>query len=310
MQDANISGLGLTLEDIRSTDWKEVIGRAKKKDCFDYNSLFLAASSEAEKSGNQRMQVVCRLLGDITSLHMKSDNANEPFGPMVVMGGKRSAIPGDFTDEQLAVLQSFLPDVADQELRARIADVIWIRKRDYKAAELAVSSYIESAKILEDPQHWPDTFHRIERAFRLAVTLGRATGNLEKVVSHIESVLNRYSAEDPLYLSERLMSLLCERKLGDPAKYSKLAQKGALRAEAAHDWHRAQVYWQRKADWDRIANDDAARKESLINGAETYVRIAEASVEGNRPGNMVAGSYIMKSIEAFRRIGGMTGRIN
>ena len=309
-QDQNVIRSPITLDDILSSQWKEIIGRAEHRECSDYHGHLIAATSEAEKNGNKREENVCRLLGDITSFYVKSDNTKEPFGPMFVMSGKRSAIPSDLTEEQLGVLLDLLPDIDDPELRARIADVLWVRKRDYKVAELAITSYIESAKALEDPDEWPRTFQRIERAFRLAVTLGPGTGNLDKVVNHIESVLDKYNGEDPLYLSEKLMGLLCERELGDSVKYSKLSEKAAQRAETAHDWHRAQAYWQRKAVWDRFAKDEASRKDSLIKAAETYVQMAEASTKGDRPSYMAASSHLTKAIESYRRIGGMKQRID
>ena len=310
MQDSNVKGSPITIDDILNSQWKEIIGRADNRECSEYQRLFLAASSESEKNGDQRKESVYRLLGDMTSFHMKSDTSKEPFGPMVIMNGKRSAIPSDLTEEQLGIFLGFLPEIEDAELRARIADVLWMRKRDYKVAELAISSYIESAKVLEDPDFWPRTFQRIERAFRLAVMLGKGNGSLEKVIGHIESVLGRYNGEDPMYLSEKLMGLLQEQDLGDPLKYSKLAEKAANRAETTHDWHRAQSYWQRKAVWDRLAKDDAGRKESLTRAAETYVKMAEASTRGDRASYMVAGSHLITGIESYRRIGGMSHRVD
>lgn len=295
----------LTLDDLRSSRWKEIISRADRKDCSPYSSLFLAEAREAEKKGDQRTYQAYRFWGDVTSPMLRSDNAEEPFGPVLVLGDKRSAIPDDFSEEQLTLLQDFLPEVDDFELRARIADIIWIHKRDHKAAELAIESYIESAKILEDPQLWPPAFDRIERAFRLAVLLGDKAGNLENVVTYIEKVLEKYDGNDPSYLSDKLMGLLYERKMGDPAKYGQIAERNARKAEEAHDWPRAQVYWRRKADWDRISENADARKQSLVNEAETYVKLAQMSTS-----SMVASSHLSKAIEAYRRIGGMNDRTN
>ncbi|MBI3786738.1 MAG: DUF4209 domain-containing protein [Ignavibacteriales bacterium] len=302
--------LPLTVQDFKSSNWKEILGRAKKRDCFDYNSLFLAEAREAEDKGQKVRHLVCRLLADITSLHLKSENSKEPFGPLIVMEGKRSAIVKDFSDDQLSLLKGALPEIDDPELRSRVADVLWLRKRDYKDAEIAIESYIESAKILEDPNQWTHTFHRIERAFRLAALLGDATRKFEDVVKHIEDVLNKYDAEDPLHLSQKLMSLLCERRVGDPVKYGKLAEKAAKNSEEAHNWLRAQIYWQRKAEWDRIAKNEESQKKSLACAAETYVRMAEATLIGGRPSYMLASTHLNKAIEAYRRIGGMNERID
>ena len=301
---------GVVLQDFHDCDWRQVITQAKSKDCLEYNSLFLSKAREAEQEGETKKHLVYRLLGDITSLFMRSDNYKEPFGPMMVMHDKRSAILDDFSEGELAALKGLVSEIEDAELRARVTDVIWIRKRDHVMAEAAIDSYLESAMALEDPDQWPRSFDRIERAFRLASSLGKTTGHMDKVIQHIEKVIDKYQGIDRLYLTEKLMTLLCERKLGDPVKYGKLAEKVAQDAEAAHDWPRAQTYWQRKAEWDRIGKYEEKRKESLIRAAETYVRMAEASVKGERPGYMVASSHLTHAIEAYRRITGMKERVD
>jgi len=302
--------VNISIQDFRSVKWKDAIEQAPAKDCFHYNSLFISRKAEAERQGDHKAVAVFGLVADVTSMCLRAENHKDPFGPMFVMNGKRSAILDDFTDHELSLLKELVGEMSDSELRARIADVVWMRKRDYKMAEVAIESYLESASLLEDPKHWTHCVDRIQRAFRLAASLGDATGKLAKVVQHIEMVLEKYQGEDPLYLSEKLMALLCERKLGDPVKYGQLAEKMATKAEEHHDWQRAQTYWQRKAEWDRIAKDENMRKASLIRAAETYVRIAEAAAKGERPGYMVASSHLTKAIEAYRRIGGMRDRVN
>ena len=45
-----------------------------------------------------------------------------------------------------------------------------------------------------------------------------------KVVEYIESLLNRFGGEDPLYFSLKLIELMLESKLGDPQRYARLAE--------------------------------------------------------------------------------------
>lgn len=304
------SNIELTLEDFRNIQLRKILEQSKKKDCSDYNSLFITKAKDAENTGDEKAHLVYRILADISSMSLRSDNYKEPFGPMIVMDGGRSAIVDDFSESQLAILRKLVEEIDDPELRARIADVLWIRKRDHKMAETAIDSYIESASILEDPRHWLDCYHRIERAFRLAVSLGEQTGKLDKVIKHIEEILDKYHGDDPLFLSEKLMALLCERKVGDPQKYGKLSEIAAKKAEQENDLHRAQSYWMRKADWDRIGENKEEQKRALINAAETYVNLADLSVSGKQPSYMAANSHITKAIEAYRRIGGMKERVS
>jgi hypothetical protein len=53
---------------------------------------------------------------------------------MMVWDGKRSMIPTDLTEDQLSVLESTVDGVTFPEYRARILDVLWLRRRDASRA--------------------------------------------------------------------------------------------------------------------------------------------------------------------------------
>ena len=76
-------------------------------------------------------------------------------------------------------------------MQARLADIVWVRKHDRKAAfqmaQLAVDAYLASARVLEDPVRWPHCFDRIRRAQQIAASLGR-DGPLPKVITFIEGI--------------------------------------------------------------------------------------------------------------------------
>lgn len=293
----------ISVDDLRAMDVEEIINSAKTKECGYYSDGFFARSKEAEKAGNTELAQAYRLMGGVTSMAVKSERTNEPFRPFYTSAQGRSATSSDFSNEELESLGQFLPEVKDPDLRARIADLLWVRKRDFRMAELAITAYLESSAVLEHPKNWLYCFHKIERAFRLGVQLGRKTGHFDRVVGQIESLLDKYNGEDPLYLSEKLMGLLCEHGMGDTVKYAALSEKLAMRAESESDWNRAKTYWDRKVVWHRIAQDEKSMRDSQERAAEIYLRLAEASVTGSSPSYMVASTHLEKAIEAFRRIG-------
>jgi hypothetical protein len=73
------------------------------------------------------------------------------------------------TKEQLNFLIEIVPEISDSkfsELKARITDVLWIKKypknNPRQMAQLAIDVYLKSAKILEDPK---DCFNNITGKF-------------------------------------------------------------------------------------------------------------------------------------------------
>ncbi|MBT9168505.1 MAG: hypothetical protein DDT19_01850 [Syntrophomonadaceae bacterium] len=295
----------LTKADFDALPWRDVITECIEKECEAYYSKFYAKAKEAEEAKNEKVQEIYTLLGAICSFHFKPENKDEPFAPMLVMNTGRSAIVDDISDEHIQVLHELLPHVEDPEMRARIADVIWLRKRDYKAAEVAIEAYLESATTLENPESWVAGFERIHRAFRLSVHLGKRTGYWKKVISHIERILDKYDGKDSLYLSARLMELLLELRQGDPQKYGILSEKVAIQAEQTGDYHRAKTYWEIKARWDALSGSKENETKAKIRVAETYVKNAEQANS-----SMVASTWMGKAIEEYRRIGGQKARID
>jgi hypothetical protein len=134
----------------------------------------------------------------------------------------------------------------DAEMRARLADLSWIRQ--YGAAELAITSYLESAQTLEDPEQPIDAIHRIERALRLVAQL-RSQELMSTVADRIGAILDSRRSEFPFRLASGLLDVLSDFRLGDAAKYVRFADGYATRAESQNDFDTAHDFWRLKAKW-------------------------------------------------------------
>lgn len=298
----------LSKDDFIQSQWESAISECQDKQCHTYSTHFFTKARELQESGDVKTQAVFTLLGAITSLMLKPDSREQPFAPMAVFHNSRSAILDDITDAHLNVLIELVPEISDAELRARVADILWVRKRNYHMAQFAIDSYLESAIRLEDPEHWTRFFERIERAILLARQSNQPK-HFKKVVDQIEAVLDKYNGEDPLFLSAKLMELLQEYKQGEPSEYIALAEKAALRAESEHNWHKARSYWEVKTRWHHLDKDTEQEQKSWLSLAETYVSEAEDALRRTNPSYMVVCSHIEKAIEAFRKTGGTRERV-
>ncbi len=91
---------------------------------------------------------VFSMLAAVTGMHLKAQEPNEPFGPMVVWAeGRRTAALGDFRGEPVEVLAQMAAGAENPVLQARLADVCWLLER--KRAQLgitAISAYVEILK--------------------------------------------------------------------------------------------------------------------------------------------------------------------
>lgn len=298
---------GLTVEDFTSSDWREVIAGVKDRDCVDYRAAFDARVVEAKAKGDERATNLFALLGDLASMFIDSDDSADPLKPLWQSGGQRSAIPSDF-DPALGYLADILPHVDDPELKARIADVLWLRKRDFRAAREGSSAYLSAAR-LDAREQRPDPMDRIERAIDLAARVNQAD-LLDAAIQTIEAGLASFDGTETTYLPADLMTLLQARKVGDPVRYAPLAQAFALSAESGGDWDTARAYWNIQADWHRLAKDDEQAGAARLRSAEAFVKEAEARLaSGESQAHMGAAHFLERAIKTLRTIGDQQERI-
>ena len=281
----------LTKDDFNNACWQDAVNSSERKDCLSYDGVFWKKSREAQEAGNLRDQAVFAVLAAVTSAAIKPESTEEFFADSFK----------NLTDEQLDFLAEIASEISDPELQARVADILWVIRRDYRMAQLAIPAYLQSATILEKPEQWTHCVDRIERALRLARKIRHQD---EVVFNHIEAVLDRYQGEDPLWLSVKLMELLQEYRFGDPAKYAALCEKAATLAESISDWRRARTLWGIKVVWHRMEKDFSKELTASMSAAETYVKEAESALKRTPPSYTVASHFLQAAVVAFRSIRG------
>ena len=296
----------LNKEDFINSGWQDIVEKCDiSRGLRDYSAAFSQKAHDSQNNGNLREQEVFELLKRISF-------------PVIPANGEKDRPLNSFesiTKEQLNFLIEIVPEILDSkfsELKARITDVLWIKKypknNPRQMAQLAIDAYLKSAKILEDPKEWLDCFDRIERAFRLAFEI-KDQSKIDEVIRHIESVLNCYNGEDSLWLSAKLMYLLLEKRLGDPIKYATLAEKIAQSAESSSGWDRAREHWKIKAKWHELEKNKQKEFSALILAAETYVKESEQALAQENPSYLRASHFMEKAYVAFRNIPDQTAKL-
>ncbi|MHB9075086.1 MAG: DUF4209 domain-containing protein [Desulfobaccales bacterium] len=295
----------LTEDDLIKSAYEAIIESCDTKECHKYGTIFFQKAKELESSDDSTSFVIFILFGRLSSLNLRAETALHPFSPMP--SGPLENQPQDFvqifSQEHLTFLEQIVNHISDNELKSRIADVLWVINHDYKMAELAISAYLESSKILEHPENWTSCEERIQRAFRLANLIGNKGSYLANVIRHLEDVLTKYNGDDPLFLSKKLMSLLLEAKHGDYEKYINLSKKCAVNAEKKNNFHVARAYWRVKGKWHKLQDNIDEERDALLRHADTYVKEAEFKVNGGKGSYSVASHFLQKAIEAYRCIG-------
>ena len=294
----------LTPEFLQGIDWEAPIREVSPKTCERFYTRLLDAATSAEEQGNTIAQAAFVLLGQVSSLYLKPQEKHTPFGPMWIIEGRRSADITDFTEDQINALKNLLSVLNINDLKARVADVIWTarRKGNFSYAEQAVDFYLSAGEELMNGEGFTHAVERFTRALHLAASLGRNSDKFRLAPQRIEAVIHSLPPKYNLHVGQ-LIDLLLEHHLGDIAKFADLAEICAIDAEKDNNWYIAGHYWEIKAKCHRINKESDQEQQAIQMLANTYINTATDSLRQAR-GHMVAAHHIQSAIEVLRKISG------
>ncbi len=242
--------------------------------------------------------------------HMELDCADprQPYMPFLKMGEKRSFLPEDCNEEQLALLDGLLAKSGSSAWESRLADVLWIERfdakdrRPFEYARMAIEAYLQHAKDKENFDDWLTCGKSLKRALGLARE-SHQSDLLDEITDYIEDLLDRgRQLNKSEFLSSYLLKLLLTCEVDDPKQYLDLAKKHASQAEHVQDWQQAEVYWSVHKQWaGRLQNVDALRQ-AKIRIAEGYVQRADSAAREDGGSALAAAHWLGKALEVYRNI--------
>lgn len=298
------SDVTISVEDFLSSGWKNILADAGIDSHSSMWQALSAAARSAMEAGELKHGKVLWLLADACSMMLSPHSPNEPFKPFMVIDGKRSALPEDFSDTDINFFAGIVDHVDDARLKARLADLVWLRQkpRNTKFALVAIENYRATPL---DVESWVrDGRESWERAIGLAKMLrAAAVTQFSEMEEKIVGVFNSATRENgylALWLSELLKKngLAQDRLAQIAARLNDLARE----FENEGDLHRARDYFSSSIEWFKVINDDAKIAEATVALAETWVKEAISRTSTDQPSHMVAASFYENAIQTYRTI--------
>ena len=144
--------LVLTEEDFNACGWEGALDDVSSKGYVLMSQAFHTAEKQAHDEGRQVHGKILWLLAGACSIMLSPDSPNDPFKPMAELhSGHRSPIPEDFHEADLAFFAQVVHAIENPWLKARLADLVWLRRRGFKFALVAIG-HLE--KCLVDSHRW------------------------------------------------------------------------------------------------------------------------------------------------------------
>jgi hypothetical protein len=302
------ANLAVTVNDFRACGWKEALQNIAEDD-FGYSARWTALSKAARSAMEADRQTHAKalwLLADACSMMLRPGSLTEPFTPFAVFHDRRSALPEDFNAEALSFFGQVIELVDDSLLKARLADLLWLvgNPRQVQYALAAIDAY----RIVPlTPEVWVRDGQKCwERAFALALTLGKGAG--DRVKCMLDLMLDRLWAVNVqehsfgVGLAKLLRNyrLVKERGTDIAEKLEALARA----FDEAGNISYACSYFEEAANWFDWVEQQDKHAEMTAAQAETYVRKATFQVTAPILSNMIANSLYEKAIQIYRNIPG------
>lgn len=221
-----------------------------------------------------------------------------------------------FTEEECHLLYHIRLSVTNPEIRARLCDVLWLKKQpsNVKHFELGLEAchyYFLSAQSMENHVNLLDAKKRLERALVLGYNFRKLPQNpLEPIIKHVKAVID--NPPQPNFIRHYL-SLICSRKFLDEqevGKYVRFTEEKAKSHLENEDWLAAQSYWKKHRAFLKLKPEDTKSQQIQASKNESEVDVQHAFARAKAHEYGEAASLLAKGIKGLRSFGEDEARVN
>ena len=290
--------------DFDKEDCQRILDSSTRDDYYSIHNAFSDAARKSCDEGNLKQAKIYGLLSDACSMRLSSNDKSEPFKPLAVFHGWRSAVVDDFSSEAISFFSDIVPEITNVRLKARLADLAWLKasKRDLNNALVAIDAYRQiplDAKtwILDGRECWC-------RALGLAAMLRTGAGSrIQEMERDIQQAFDSCKESDG-YLALWLAELMAKFGLGKSNAYDIGGKLESLARtfDAGGDLDRARDCFDNSSKWYASAGDKTKSAKMTICHAEAFVKEAKARTATEHSSNMAAASFYENAIQILRTI--------
>jgi hypothetical protein len=289
-----------SIEDVQSVDWEAAVADVDLATCHKLSSVFFQRSRECLDEGKTVDWAVFRFLGQLTFMGLNPDSVDKPLQPGLVATTGRSSDIDDLDDDALAVVESLLRTTVPA-IRARCGDILWLRRKDHRAASEAASAYLEEYRTLDAAGQWVWGIQGLSRGMNLARILGSKKPLFETYTDFIRRRVDELkdSCADAYCL--RLIDLLIDHRIGDPADLAVIAEAIGARLNGGGSDSLGRQYLDQAITCYEWAKDgENTRRVKCVKG-DSLVALAEETAAKQGHGYSSAAHHLAIGIECLRQ---------
>jgi len=223
---------------------------------------------------NKNDKQVLSLLGNIMNLGYQENLENPFIASSIVIGVNFT----DFKPADFENLEKIIDDIESPLLLSYVANILWHYTKKYEYAVKSINAYKTLFEETFDVDKWTKCLKHIERAYKLANSLGRKSEEYLNLHAYIHDRIIEIDGTDPLFLSIKLIKLLLpnsdKKHLNDFIKISDKIIANA-RAKKHINVHRIDAAFDLKTDLLKKLRDNDA----LLKAYADYAKYTEEMAE-------------------------------
>ena len=233
--------LSVTADELRSTSWQAKLPGGQDSERLRgqldaYASVLLHEAEKLSQSGDPDSARVYCVLGSLAQLRLQLDAEDVALIPWTNDPALDLPSVNSFPSTTVEALRDIVPDVENAEMKARLADVVVTRSRDYRDTLIAVEAYLEASAKAWEQRRWATSLLSLERALEIGIRFGRKAEAYPKAVALLLKFTGCVQQEAPLDVLDYVLGVALKYGEGDSAKAAAAAEQGAKQAEKEQKW--------------------------------------------------------------------------
>lgn len=263
-----------------------------------YADCFTEKDCERLSEGEQE---IFKLLKKLASLGVKYTDGEAVFSPAIEIYGKgRSFGLQDMTEDDYMILEEIKISRLPVLLQARIADILWTERKDYKIVPVAIKAYHELYNITFDLENWPTCLRYIKRSITLAAKTG-AKKFYDEYRKEIFDKVIEVNGEDKYFFSISVIEFLILQKWKDCDPLFIVLDN--IIAKSEDNVHKVELAYELKSKLFSKKQDNDAMMKNNLQLALFYERSADKVRANNVQGIFNAERYLQKAVFLYRNNG-------
>lgn len=262
------------------------------------NSVFSTEFKETLTTDSDKL--LFDLIKNISSLALKISASGAEFYPMMIFNGKRTFSVEDLKDDDYALLNTIDLSKVPINLRARIADILWLEKKDYKAAQIAAENYLALYNLWYNESEWFEALDMIKRAIYISAQI-KLKDIYNNCCQTIYEQIIALNGNDKDFLSISLINVIYDQSYGDSDNIIDILDRIIVKSKG--NPNKTEHAYKLKFKYLNKVKKFEDAKFSKIKLAEYFVDFAESCAKKEEYSALKAQYFFEKAISLYRNNG-------